>query len=61
MLLDDGSFARRDNASWRHKGVARQPTKHTWRGYTIFNVLGVPTAVPGSPAVLNDDFHDEYC
>ena len=47
MLFDDGSFARRDDVSWRHKGVARQPTKHKWRGYTIFSVEGVPTAAPG--------------
>ena len=47
MLFDDGSLARRDDASWRLKGVARQPTKHTWRGYTIFNVSGVPHGSAG--------------
>ena len=28
MFFDDESFARRDDETWRQKGIARQPTKH---------------------------------
>ena len=35
QLYDDGSFSRRDADNWRLKGVARQPTKWLWSGYSI--------------------------
>ena len=60
MVFDDGSFARRDDDSWRRKGTARQPTKRLWRGYSIFHVRRAPLAVPGSPAVPTVEPYDEY-
>ena len=60
MFFDDESFARRDDDTWRHKGTAHQPTKHQWRGYSVFHVTSDKLAVPGSPAVPSVEHYDEY-
>ena len=59
MFFDHASFARRDDDNWGRKGTARQPTKHLWRGYTMFTI-GEPMAVPGSLTVPGVEACDEY-